>query len=88
MIRAALCLALAAGLGSALAGPMSAADGGGAEAKTDALADENMQPHPVTLPASYVALPEALVTKIRNKILISRGEEPMKDDDAKDGGGH
>jgi hypothetical protein len=72
------------------AGPaISAGSGGGDDAAADLVVDEDMLPHPVSLPGSYVALPDDIVTKIRNKILISRGEEPMKDDsDDKKKGGH
>lgn len=87
MTRAALIAALMTAL---LAGPSFAAGApsSGDEEAEDPAADEMMQPHPVTLPGSYVALPDDVVTKIRNKILISRGEEPEDHDAKASGGGH
>lgn len=84
MTRSALILALMTAL---FAGPSFAASASSDEdpPANDALLDESMQPHPVTLPGSYVALPEAIVLKIRNKILESRGEKPQ---DSGDAGGH
>lgn len=58
---------------------------GGGEAEDDAAVDESMLPHAATLPGSYVALPEAFVTKVRNKLLEARGEK-VEDDHS--GGGH
>jgi hypothetical protein len=70
-----------------LAGPLFAAGDKSEEEDPDVpLIDESMLPHTVTLPGSYVALPPALVTKIRNKILISRGEDPEEVDPDKKGG--
>lgn len=71
-----------------VSGPALSAGGGDsgsgdAEAEAEA-GDEMMAPHPVTMPGSYVALPDAFVTSVRNKILIARGEEPDGDHD--DGG--
>ena len=64
-------------------GPAFAAGGG--EEGGDAPVDEAMLPHAATLPGSYVALSEAFVTKVRNKLLEARGE---KVDDGKSSGGH
>ena len=75
MIR--LTCKLAVTLAVFAAGPaMSAGDEEPSEA--EALEAARMGPHAVTLPASYVAFPDDFVFKIRNKILVSRGEEPME----------
>ena len=76
MIRSALTALMTTAL---LAGPLSAAGAPSDDEEGDVpVLDESMLPHTVTLPGSYVALPPALVTKIRNKILISRGEDPIE----------
>jgi len=90
---AALFLAQLLALAVIAAGPVfsagAPADSGGTGTQEDPAVEEDMLPHPVTLPGSYVALPDAIVMKIRNKILISRGEEPMDDGHAEQkSGGH
>lgn len=81
MTRATLIAALMTAL---LSGPSFAAGAPAEDEEPAAEVDEDMLPHPVTLPGSYVALPEAIVVKIRDKILIERGETPEDHDD----GGH
>ncbi|MAL99943.1 MAG: hypothetical protein CL583_16000 [Alteromonadaceae bacterium] len=85
MIRAPLlATALIAALTASVSGPAFAASGGEEEKK--APVDEASLPHVVTLPGSYVALPEAFVTRIRDRILAARGEKPAGHETKKPGG--
>ena len=82
MTRATLIAALMTAL---FAGPSFAA--GAAESDSgDAVEDEEMAPRLATLPGSYVALPTAIVEKIRHKIQLENGEGT--DDHAPASGGH
>lgn len=72
-------------LAALLAGPSFAAGAAEEDPKRDPFADEPLPSHTVSLPGSYVALPDNIVAKMRLKILEARGEAP---EDHDSGGGH
>lgn len=84
MIRATL---LAIVISGSLAGPVFAAGGGAEESKPEG-GDDPFAPVRATWPGSYVALPQDVLTRMRNKILEQRGETPDGAHDEKKAGGH